>query len=99
MDFNDDENIEWLMESSKTVENVVENDVDFELRERESLELCNFLQVLRSAFESEPALIESKAKGTVKCDEEVQKLIKRLKALGYFFSVRSSDKKPDKQRK
>ena len=99
MDFNDEENIEWLMESSKTVENVEENDVDFQLREQESLELYNFLQVLRSAFEVEPALIDCKAKGTVKHEEEVQTLLKRLKALGYFFAVRNSDKKSDKQSK
>lgn len=99
MDFNDDENIEWLMESSKTVEDVVENDVDFQIREQESLELCNFLQVLRSAFETEPALIDCKAKGTVSSEEDVQKLLKRLKALGYFFSVRHSERKSDKQSK
>lgn len=100
MDYNDDENIEWLMESSKTVENVVENDADFQIREQESLELYNFLQVLRSAFESEPALVDSKAKGTIKCEEDVQKLLKRLKALGYFFSIRNSKKsEPEKQSK
>lgn len=99
MDFNDDENIEWLMESSKTVENVVENDDEFEKRERESIELCRFLQVLRASFENEPVLIESKAKGTIKCEEDVQKLIKNLKVLGYFFSIRTSEKKTDKQSK
>lgn len=99
MDFNDDENIEWLMESSKTVENLGENDDEFERNERESLELCRFLQVLRSSFENEPILVESKAKGTIKCEEDVQKLIKNLKVLGYFFSIRTSEKKIHRQSK
>ncbi|KAK6624970.1 hypothetical protein RUM43_005261 [Polyplax serrata] len=97
MDFNDDENIEWLMESSKTVENLGETGDDFERTERESIELCRFLQVLRISFESEPILVESKAKGTIKSEDNVHKLIRNLKALGYFFSIRTSEKKMDRQ--
>lgn len=95
MDTTDEENIEWLMESSKTVENSGES-LDFE---KERNELCHFLQVLRSSFENEPNISDMKAKGTVSSEEDLQKLLKRLKALGYFFSIRSSDKKSDRRSK